>query len=268
MVAFTVVVEFFVSTPFGAITLPTQFCHEFAQFADIHQDQFLVKTRRFQVGTNVLPGSAIARIQFGLQPDMAEHTGTKAVAKPENSRRSLHPNTIDTGAHQRLKVHTLIGLQHQWKQKHFTELAVACPGRSRRQCLERRNVDEHSFSGHELDVVGCRVLERHTFQYGRLDQVQLQQGRIAQHAKGPFIWIGDDRNPLMFDKRGPLQPDFRRQRHLVRIQHFGADELALIHELSVENSGFELPEVFQRRGTDAPDDPTLMPVNSPVPVAE
>ncbi len=55
-----------------------------------------------------------------------------------------------------------------------------------------------------LDVVGGGVLQDHAGTQRSLEEIEVQQRRILQHAEGPFVRVGYERDPCMFEDGSPV----------------------------------------------------------------
>ena len=60
-----------------------------------------------------------------------------------------------------------------------------------------------------LDVVGGGVLQDHAGAQRCLEQIEVQQRRVLQHAEGPFVGVGDERDPRMLEHGSPVAAELQ-----------------------------------------------------------
>ena len=120
---------------------------------------------------------------------MREHAAMEAVAAGEHPRRLRRRNALEAAAKQRLERDVAVRLDHERVERLHAELAVAGPRLALAQALERADVDEHGRGALELNGVGGRVLEDQTLVEPREQQVELEQGGVAQHPERPLVGI-------------------------------------------------------------------------------
>ena len=99
-----------------------------------------------------------------------------------------------------------IRLQHQRIQERLAELAVARPGLARFVAEERRDIDKDRPRADPLHVEGRAVLDHEPFGQGRIEQVEVQQRRILEHAERPLVRVRDEGESVVFEDHRPRAP--------------------------------------------------------------
>ena len=236
---------------------------DFLQAGDVPGDQPLVEAGFGQRAPDVPRTARIAPLQRVLRDDVHEDAGPRQIARREQRPQRMRGNPIDIAAQPRSEIDALVGLHHQGIEEQLAELPVADPRLPPAQQLEGRDVDEDRLRAAPLDVVGGGVLQDHAGAERRLEEIEVQQRGVLQHAEGPFVGIGDERDPGMLEHGGPIAAELRFE---FALGPGGLDDAAQRGQLAKEGSGAQALPVRQRLRADAAKDPAVPIENSAVAV--
>jgi hypothetical protein len=135
---------------------------------------------------------------LGLEPVVQDDVGEDTAPEARQQRSRLaRLDPLEAPAQPGLRRDPAVGLQHERIEEERAELAVARPRLALAQPLERADVDEDRLAATPLNVVGRPVLEHEPLGQRLVEQVQLEQGRVAQHLERPLVRVRDERQPLV-----------------------------------------------------------------------
>ena len=142
----------------------------------------------------------------------ANTPGRRRSLADRSRRQSFRLDPFEASPQPRLEGDVPVRLKQQRKQEVAAELPVPDPRVPRLQDRERRDVDEDRPRADPLDVVRRSVLEDHAPAQRRLEDLEMQQRRVLEHAEGPFVRIGHERDRLVGEGRDPPWLGGRRGR--------------------------------------------------------
>ena len=187
--------------------------------------------------------SFVAVLRLRLQVDVRQHAGAQAVAGRQQRAALGGRHSVQAPAQPRMERRVAVGLEKERIQKGLAELAVSGPRVAGLVGGERAEVDERRADAVPLDVERGGVLQRHLLVERRQREVELQEGRVPQHAEGPLVGVRHDRDAGMLQHRRPRRGQRREifpAGHLPR-----ADEAALPAHPTVEAGVRQPPPVGQ-----------------------
>jgi hypothetical protein len=170
---------------------------------------------------------------------MRERAPPKKVTGREQPAALLRRDPVDASAQPRLKRHALPRLQEQGVEEEHAELAIADPRLAFPERLERADVDEDGLRPEELDVVRRRVLEHEPCIERPPDELELEQGRVPEHAERPFVGVRDEREHVVLEHGRDRLGETVGREWAGLVDLASSDELPFGYEVREERSGGE-----------------------------